>query len=126
MCSERAVPAIDDGLKPVQRRFLHRSKEMDDGVSTVANVIGSMQYHPHGDASIGDAIVTIKQKELLLDIQGNWGGYPETPPPRSRYIEVRLQNLRTTYLFNEDTTEWQLSDDGRWNPLRCLLNFRWY
>jgi topoisomerase-4 subunit A len=126
MCSERAVPAIDDGLKPVQRRFLHRSKEMDDGVSTVANVIGSMQYHPHGDASIGDAIATIGQKELLLDIQGNWGGYPETPPPPSRYIEVRLKICERRTFSTRILTEWQLSDDGRWNPLRCSLNFRWY
>jgi topoisomerase-4 subunit A len=113
---ERAVPAIDDGLKPVQRRFLHALKEMDDGrFNKVANVIGStMQYHPHGDASIGDAIVTIGQKELLLDIQGNWGdirtGDSAAAP---RYIEVRLSKFANDVLFNEDTTEWQLSYDGR-------------
>lgn len=113
---ERAVPAIEDGLKPVQRRFLHALKEMDDGrFNKVANVIGStMQYHPHGDASIGDAIVTIGQKELLLDIQGNWGdirtGDSAAAP---RYIEVRLSKFANDVLFNEDTTEWQLSYDGR-------------
>lgn len=113
---ERAVPAVDDGLKPVQRRFLHALKEMDDGrFNKVANVIGAtMQYHPHGDASIGDAIVTIGQKELLLDIQGNWGdirtGDSAAAP---RYIEVRLSKFANEVLFNEDTTEWQLSYDGR-------------
>jgi topoisomerase IV subunit A len=113
---ERAVPAIEDGLKPVQRRFLHALKEMDDGrFNKVANVIGAtMQYHPHGDASIGDAIVTIGQKDLLLDIQGNWGdirtGDGAAAP---RYIEVRLSKFANEVLFNEDTTEWQLSYDGR-------------
>jgi topoisomerase IV subunit A len=113
---ERAVPAIEDGLKPVQRRFLHALKEMDDGrFNKVANVIGStMQYHPHGDASIGEAIVTIGQKELLLDIQGNWGdirtGDSAAAP---RYIETRLSKFANDILFNEDTTEWQMSYDGR-------------
>jgi topoisomerase-4 subunit A len=113
---ERAVPAGEDGLKPVQRRFLHALKEMDDGrFNKVANVIGAtMQYHPHGDASIGDAIVTIGQKELLLDIQGNWGdirtGDSAAAP---RYIEVRLSKFAHDVLFNEDITEWQLSYDGR-------------
>ncbi|MBK6977825.1 MAG: DNA gyrase/topoisomerase IV subunit A [Cytophagaceae bacterium] len=113
---ERAVPAIEDGLKPVQRRLLHALKEMDDGrFNKVANVIGStMQYHPHGDASIGDAIVNIGQKELLLDIQGNWGdirtGDSATAP---RYIEVRLSKFAHDVLFNEDITEWQMSYDGR-------------
>lgn len=113
---ERAVPAIDDGLKPVQRRLLHALKEMDDGrFNKVANVIGStMQFHPHGDASIGDAIVNIGQKELLLDIQGNWGdirtGDSAAAP---RYIEVRLSKFALDVLFNEDTTEWQMSYDGR-------------
>lgn len=113
---ERAVPAIDDGLKPVQRRLLHALKEMDDGrFNKVANVIGStMQFHPHGDASIGDAIVNIGQKELLLDIQGNWGdirtGDSAAAP---RYIEVRLSKFGLDVLFNEDTTEWQMSYDGR-------------
>ena len=113
---ERAVPAGEDGLKPVQRRFLHALKEMDDGrFNKVANVIGAtMQYHPHGDASIGDAIVTVGQKELLLDIQGNWGdirtGDSAAAP---RYIEVRLSKFAHDVLFNEDITEWQLSYDGR-------------
>ncbi|MFC3809090.1 DNA gyrase/topoisomerase IV subunit A [Lacihabitans lacunae] len=113
---ERAVPAGEDGLKPVQRRLLHALKEMDDGrFNKVANVIGStMQYHPHGDTSIGDAIVNIGQKELLLDIQGNWGdirtGDPSAAP---RYIEVRLSKFALEVLFNEDTTDWQMSYDGR-------------
>lgn len=113
---ERAVPAGEDGLKPVQRRLLHALKEMDDGrFNKVANVIGAtMQYHPHGDASIGDAMVTIGQKELLLDIQGNWGdirtGDRAAAP---RYIEVRLSKFAHEVLFNEDTTEWQMSYDGR-------------
>ena len=113
---ERAVPAGEDGLKPVQRRFLHALKEMDDGrFNKVVNVIGAtMQYHPHGDASIGDAIVTVGQKELLLDIQGNWGdirtGDSAAAP---RYIEVRLSKFAHDVLFNEDITEWQLSYDGR-------------
>ncbi|MGR3810372.1 DNA gyrase/topoisomerase IV subunit A [Jiulongibacter sp. NS-SX5] len=113
---ERAVPASEDGLKPVQRRLMHALKEMDDGrFNKVANVIGAtMQYHPHGDASIGDAMVTIGQKELLLDIQGNWGdirtGDSAAAP---RYIEVRLSKFANEVLFNEDTTEWQMSYDGR-------------
>jgi topoisomerase IV subunit A len=113
---ERAVPAGEDGLKPVQRRFLHALKEMDDGrFNKVANVIGStMQYHPHGDASIGDAIVNIGQKELLLDIQGNWGDIRTGDPAAAgRYIEVRLSKFALEVLFNEDTTEWQMSYDGR-------------
>ncbi|AWW00468.1 DNA gyrase/topoisomerase IV subunit A [Arcticibacterium luteifluviistationis] len=113
---ERAVPASEDGLKPVQRRLMHALKEMDDGrFNKVANVIGAtMQFHPHGDASIGDAMVTIGQKELLLDIQGNWGdvrtGDSAAAP---RYIEVRLSKFANEVLFNEDTTEWQMSYDGR-------------
>lgn len=113
---ERAVPAIEDGLKPVQRRVMHALKEMDDGrFNKVANVIGStMQYHPHGDASIGDAIVSMGQKNLLLDTQGNWGdirtGDGAAAP---RYIEVRLSKFANDVLFNEDTTEWQMSYDGR-------------
>ena len=113
---ERAVPAIEDGLKPVQRRIMHALKEMDDGrFNKVANVIGSsMQYHPHGDASIGDAIVALGQKNLLLDTQGNWGdvrtGDGAAAP---RYIEVRLSKFANDVLFNEDTTEWQMSYDGR-------------
>lgn len=113
---ERAVPAIEDGLKPVQRRILHALNEMDDGrFHKVANVIGqTMQYHPHGDASIGDALVNIGQKELLFDIQGNWGdvrtGDSAAAP---RYIEVRLSKFAKEVAFNKDTTEWQLSYDGR-------------
>ena len=113
---ERAVPAIYDGLKPVQRRILHALKEMDDGrFNKVANVIGStMQYHPHGDASINEAIVNIGQKDLLLDCQGNWGdirtGDSAAAP---RYIETRLSKFALDVVFNEDTTEWQVSYDGR-------------
>jgi topoisomerase IV subunit A len=113
---ERAVPAIEDGLKPVQRRILHALKEMDDGrFNKVANVIGSaMQYHPHGDASINDAIVNMGQKDLVFDTQGNWGdtrtGDGAAAP---RYIEVRLSKFANDVIFNDDTTEWQLSYDGR-------------
>ncbi len=113
---ERAVPAIQDGLKPVQRRILHAMKEMDDGrYNKVANIIGStMQYHPHGDASIGDAIIGLGQKELLIDQQGNWGdirtGDRAAAP---RYIEARLSKFALEVLFNPQTTEWQLSYDGR-------------
>ncbi|MDX2189030.1 MAG: DNA gyrase/topoisomerase IV subunit A [Bacteroidota bacterium] len=113
---ERAVPAIEDGLKPVQRRILHAMKEMDDGrFNKVANVIGStMQYHPHGDASIGEAIVGLGQKELLLETQGNWGdirtGDNAAAP---RYIEARLSKFALEVVFNADTTEWQASYDGR-------------
>ena len=113
---ERAVPAIEDGLKPVQRRILHAMKEMDDGrFNKVANIIGqSMQYHPHGDASIGDALVNMGQKELLIDTQGNWGdvrtGDDAAAP---RYIEARLSKFALEVAFNAKTTEWQLSYDGR-------------
>jgi topoisomerase IV subunit A len=113
---ERAVPAVEDGLKPVQRRILHALKEMDDGrFNKVANVIGqTMQYHPHGDASIGDALVNIGQKELLFDTQGSWGdvrtGDGAAAP---RYIEVRLSKFGQDVVFNNQTTEWQLSYDGR-------------
>lgn len=113
---ERAVPAINDGFKPVQRRILHAMKEMDDGrFNKVANIIGStMQYHPHGDASIGDAIVNIGQKNLLIDTQGNWGdirtGDRAAAP---RYIEARLSKFALAVLYNQQTTEWQLSYDGR-------------
>jgi topoisomerase-4 subunit A len=113
---ERAVPAIEDGMKPVQRRILHALYQMDDGrFHKVANVIGqTMQYHPHGDASIGDALVNIGQKELIFDTQGNWGdvrtGDSAAAP---RYIEVRLSKFAKDVAFNPDTTEWQLSYDGR-------------
>ncbi|MCB9033689.1 MAG: DNA gyrase/topoisomerase IV subunit A [Chitinophagales bacterium] len=113
---ERAVPALYDGLKPVQRRIMHAMKEMDDGrFNKVANIIGStMQFHPHGDASINDAIVNIGQKDLLLDCQGNWGdirtGDSAAAP---RYIEARLSKFALDVVFNEKTTEWQSSYDGR-------------
>lgn len=113
---ERAVPAIQDGLKPVQRRILHAMKEMDDGrYNKVANIIGStMQYHPHGDASIGDAIVNMGQKDLLIDTQGNWGDVRTgDSAAASRYIEARPSKLALDILYNPQTTEWQLSYDGR-------------
>lgn len=113
---ERAVPRIEDGLKPVQRRIAHSVKEMDDGrFNKVANVIGNtMQYHPHGDAAIGEAIVNIGQKDLLLDTQGNWGdvrtGDGAAAP---RYIETRPSKFALDVVYNSQTTEWQLSYDGR-------------
>ncbi len=113
---ERAVPHIDDGLKPVQRRILHSLKEKDDGrFNKVANIIGhTMQYHPHGDQSIGDALVNMGQKELVVDTQGNWGniltGDPAAAP---RYIESRLSKFANEVLFNAKTTTWALSYDGR-------------
>ena len=113
---DRAVPAIDDGLKPVQRRILHAMKEMDDGrYNKVANIIGqTMQYHPHGDASISDALVNLGQKDLLIDMQGNWGdirtGDSAAAP---RYIEARLSKFASEVCFNPDITIWQLSYDGR-------------
>lgn len=113
---ERAVPALVDGLKPVQRRILHAMKEMDDGrFHKVANIIGqTMQYHPHGDAAIGDALVNMGQKDLLIDTQGNWGdvrtGDPAAAP---RYIEARLSKFALAVAFNPQITEWQLSYDGR-------------
>jgi topoisomerase IV subunit A len=113
---ERAVPRIEDGLKPVQRRIMHSLKEMDDGrFNKVANVIGNtMQYHPHGDAAIGEAIVNIGQKELLFDTQGNWGDYRTGDNAAApRYIEVRLSKLALDTVYNPQTTEWQLSYDGR-------------
>ena len=113
---ERAVPHLDDGLKPVQRRILHSMKRMDDGrYNKVANIIGfTMQFHPHGDASIGDALVQLGQKDLLIDTQGNWGniltGDSAAAP---RYIEARLSKLALDVVFNPKTTEWMLSYDGR-------------
>lgn len=113
---DRAVPHVNDGLKPVQRRILHSLKEMDDGrFNKAANVIGNtMKYHPHGDASIGDAMVQIGQKNLLIDTQGNWGD-PMTGDSAAapRYIEARLSKFANEVVFNPDTTEWQLSYDGR-------------
>jgi len=113
---DRAVPHINDGLKPVQRRILHSLKEMDDGrFNKAANVIGNtMKYHPHGDASIGDAMVQLGQKDLLIDCQGNWGD-PVTGDSAAapRYIEARLSKFALEVVFNPDTTDWQASYDGR-------------
>ena len=113
---ERAVPNIEDGFKPVQRRIMHSMKRMDDGrYNKVANIVGhTMQFHPHGDASIGDALVQLGQKDLLVDTQGNWGniltGDKAAAP---RYIEARLSKFALDTVFNPKTTEWQLSYDGR-------------
>jgi topoisomerase IV subunit A len=124
---ERAVPAGSDGLKPVQRRILHALKEMDDGrFNKVANVIGqTMQYHPHGDASISDAIINIGQKDLLLDTQGNWGDYRTGDSAAApRYIETRLSKFALEVAFNPKITEWQLSYDGRKNePVFLPMKF---
>jgi topoisomerase-4 subunit A len=124
---DRAVPHINDGLKPVQRRILHSLKEMDDGrFNKAANVIGNtMKYHPHGDASIGDAMVQIGQKDLLIDCQGNWGD-PITGDgaAAARYIEARLTKFANEVVFNPDTTTWQLSYDGRNNePVTLPVKF---
>ena len=113
---ERAVPHINDGLKPVQRRILHSMRRLDDGrYNKVANIVGhTMQFHPHGDASIGDALVQLGQKDLLIDCQGNWGniltGDGAAAP---RYIEARLSKFALEVVFNPKTTEWKLSYDGR-------------
>lgn len=113
---ERAVPHISDGFKPVQRRIMHAMKNIDDGrYNKVANIIGqTMQYHPHGDASIGDALVQLGQKDLLVDCQGNWGniltGDSAAAP---RYIEARLSEFAKEVVFNPKTTEWMNSYDGR-------------
>src|SRR5665647_2062943 len=113
---ERAVPYVNDGLKPVQRRILHAMRQMDDGrYNKVANIIGqTMMYHPHGDASIGDALVQLGQKDLLIDAQGNWGniltGDGAAAP---RYIEARLSKFALEVVFNPKTTKWQLSYDSR-------------
>jgi topoisomerase-4 subunit A len=124
---ERAVPAIEDGLKPVQRRILHAMKEMDDGrFNKVANIIGqSMQYHPHGDASIGDALVNLGQKDLLIETQGNWGDVRTgDEAAASRYIEARLSKFALEVAFNAKTTDWQLSYDGRKNePVTLPMKF---
>ncbi len=124
---ERAVPALEDGLKPVQRRILHAMKEMDDGrFNKVANIIGqSMQYHPHGDASIGDALVNLGQKDLLIETQGNWGdirtGDDAAAP---RYIEARLSKFALEVAFNAKTTNWTVSYDGRKNePVTLPMKF---
>jgi len=124
---ERAVPALEDGLKPVQRRILHAMKEMDDGrFNKVANIIGqSMQYHPHGDMSIGDALVNLGQKDLLIETQGNWGdvrtGDDAAAP---RYIEARLSKFALEVAFNAKTTDWTVSYDGRKNePVTLPMKF---
>lgn len=113
---ERAVPNIEDGFKPVQRRILHSMKKMDDGrFHKVANIIGqTMQYHPHGDAAIGAALVNLGQKDLLIDTQGNWGDYRTgDSAAAARYIEARLTKFALEVVFNPQTTEWQVSYDGR-------------
>jgi topoisomerase IV subunit A len=113
---ERAVPHINDGLKPVQRRIMHSLWEKDDGrYNKVANIVGHcMQYHPHGDASIGDAMVQLGQKELLIDTQGNWGNIlTGDNAAASRYIEARLSKLAREVLFSPKVTEWIASYDGR-------------
>ncbi|RXK61520.1 DNA gyrase/topoisomerase IV subunit A [Lacibacter luteus] len=124
---ERAVPAIEDGLKPVQRRILHAMKEMDDGrFNKVANIIGqAMQYHPHGDASIGDALVNMGQKDLLVETQGNWGDVRTgDDAAAARYIEARLSKFALDVAFNNKTIEWQLSYDGRKNePVVLPMKF---
>jgi len=124
---ERAVPAINDGLKPVQRRILHAMKEMDDGrYNKVANIVGqSMQYHPHGDMSITDALVNMGQRDLLIDTQGNWGNIlTGDDAAAARYIEARLSKLALDIAFNPKTTEWQLSYDGRkQEPVNLPMKF---
>ena len=113
---ERAIPSIEDGLKPVQRRILHSMKDLDDGrYSKVANIVGhTMQYHPHGDASIADAMVQIGQKELLIDMQGNWGNVlTGDSAAASRYIEARLSKFALEVVYSPKVTQWQLSYDGR-------------
>ncbi len=124
---ERAVPHINDGLKPVQRRILHSMKVMDDGrFHKVANIIGqTMQYHPHGDAAIGDALVNLGQKDLLIDTQGNWGDFRTGDSAAApRYIEARLTKFALEVAFNPQTTEWQLSYDGRKNePITLPMKF---
>ncbi len=113
---ERAVPAIEDGFKPVQRRIMHSMKELDDGrYNKVANIVGhTMQYHPHGDASIGDAMVQIGQKDLIIDMQGNWGNIlTGDSAAASRYIEARISKLGHDILYSPKITEWGMSYDGR-------------
>ncbi len=120
---ERAVPYLFDGLKPVQRRILHAMKRLDDGrYNKVANIIGfTMQYHPHGDASIGDALVGLGQKDLLIDMQGNWGNvYTGDGAAAARYIEARLSKFALDVVFNPKTTEWKATYDGRNKEPVCL------
>ena len=113
---ERAVPAIEDGFKPVQRRIMHSMKDLDDGrYNKVANIVGhTMQYHPHGDASIADAMVQIGQKDLLIDTQGNWGNIlTGDRAAASRYIEARISKFGLDVVYTPKITEWQASYDGR-------------
>jgi len=124
---ERAVPAIEDGFKPVQRRIMHSMKELDDGrYNKVANIVGhTMQYHPHGDASIGDAIVQIGQKDLIIDMQGNWGNIlTGDSAAASRYIEARISKFGHDVLYSPKITSWQASYDGRRNePINLPVKF---
>ena len=124
---ERAIPDISDGLKPVQRRILHSMKELDDGrYNKVANIVGhTMQYHPHGDASIADAIVQIGQKNLLIDVQGNWGNiFTGDRAAASRYIEARLSKFAIEVVFSPKITDWQVSYDGRKKePINLPIKF---
>ena len=124
---ERAVPSIEDGLKPVQRRILHAMKSVDDGkMNKVANIVGqTMQYHPHGDASIGDALVQLGQKNLLIDCQGNWGNIVTGDGAAApRYIEARLSKFALETAFNAKTTHWMLSYDGRKKePINLPIKF---
>ena len=124
---ERAVPAIEDGLKPVQRRILHSMKDLDDGrYNKVANIVGhTMQYHPHDDASIADAMVQVGQKELLIDMQGNWGNIlTGDSAAASRYIEARLSKFALEVVFSPKVTQWQLSYDGRKKePIHLPMKF---
>ncbi len=124
---ERAVPAIEDGFKPVQRRIMHSMKELDDGrYNKVANIVGhTMQYHPHGDASIADAMVQIGQKDLLIDTQGNWGNIlTGDGAAASRYIEARISKFGLEVMYSPKITEWQLSYDGRRNePINLPVKF---
>lgn len=113
---ERAVPHIQDGLKPVQRRILHSMKTLDDGrFNKVANIVGNtMQYHPHGDASIKDALVQLGQKELLVETQGNWGNIlTGASAAAGRYIEARLSPFALETLYDDKVTDWTMSYDGR-------------
>ena len=124
---ERAVPAIEDGFKPVQRRIMHSMKELDDGrYNKVANIVGhTMQYHPHGDASIGDAMVQIGQKDLIIDMQGNWGNIlTGDSAAASRYIEARISKFGHDVLYSPKITPWQASYDGRRNePINLPVKF---
>ena len=124
---DRAIPSVYDGLKPVQRRIMHSMRELEDGrYNKVANIVGNtMKYHPHGDASITDAMVQIGQKELLIDTQGNWGNiFTGDSAAAARYIEARLTPFALEVVFNPKTTEWSKSYDGRNNePIDLPVKF---